>query len=404
MHSREILNIVEQKVQEGQILEFKGDPPYVPGDVGRREILKDVTGLANAEGGTLLLGISQDSAGRASGVCGVADADAVVGRIRDTLLGNLKPRSLKVAIDVVLVTGKPVIVVKVPKAAPHVARYEEDGKPIYKRRHADRVRDMSHEELEELIGHDKARSESRENAIKTRLQSLRASTSKAVGTQYAYALYCATTDGLSGVQLANRSSAVDTVIQCLRHPRTNVERLMTGDWGAHPSANGGLAYEAPWFRRKLSLDIFDGAVIRHIATGPEAFYGSIPNWEGTLPLHPFLLAGRALVFFKTASEVLSALAYQGRRTIALDLFCMNGAKLVAGNLGSPAYLHAGFGSPMPGTVQAFPQNVLATKPVCCDPNVDPLVAASFLVRQIYISFGFREDHIAFWKDGRLSLS
>ena len=59
--------LVENQVPEGPHLEYK-ELPYSNRRQDRREMLRDVTALANSSGGYLIVGIREDNCGRAAKV------------------------------------------------------------------------------------------------------------------------------------------------------------------------------------------------------------------------------------------------------------------------------------------------------------------------------------------------
>lgn len=62
--------LVDSQVQEGIDLEYKSEL-YGGGDEERRELLRDVVSMANAQGGLILLGITEDGEGIPMGLVGV---------------------------------------------------------------------------------------------------------------------------------------------------------------------------------------------------------------------------------------------------------------------------------------------------------------------------------------------
>ena len=64
--------LVENEVQETQTLEFKRDV-YPTNDDGKREMLRDISAMANSYGGDILLGVDESEDGVASQVVGVAE-------------------------------------------------------------------------------------------------------------------------------------------------------------------------------------------------------------------------------------------------------------------------------------------------------------------------------------------
>ena len=111
--------LLSQKASEDQWLEFKREP-YVP--VKRLEMLKDITALANAEGGYLLIGAAEEDSTITS-LCSVPDAQRHADDMLKSCLQNIRPRIE--GLEIAVVRGpaeEDVIVVRVPSSAnrPHM--------------------------------------------------------------------------------------------------------------------------------------------------------------------------------------------------------------------------------------------------------------------------------------------
>ena len=55
----DLMQLIEDRRPEDRYLDYKRDP-YGKTDADKRELLKDVVGLANASGGVILIGIEED--------------------------------------------------------------------------------------------------------------------------------------------------------------------------------------------------------------------------------------------------------------------------------------------------------------------------------------------------------
>jgi hypothetical protein len=106
---------------ESATLEFKRELPAVAPD-GRREFIKDVAALANADGGDIVFGVV-DADGRAQTLAPIAteSADAAMRRLRQTLDTGLEPRLPGPQFRHVDVQGGYVLIVRVPASylGPH---------------------------------------------------------------------------------------------------------------------------------------------------------------------------------------------------------------------------------------------------------------------------------------------
>lgn len=123
--------VTEGKREDAQ-LEFKLTLP-AGNDDGKREFLKDVTAMANSQGGDIIYGIREeranpDDAGKAAEVVGIAgvSADATKLWMHELLNSSVEERLAGIAIrDVSLAAGGFALVVRVPRSwnSPHVVRH-----------------------------------------------------------------------------------------------------------------------------------------------------------------------------------------------------------------------------------------------------------------------------------------
>jgi hypothetical protein len=113
----DISELVTAGTTEGIALEFK-ETSYGNGDSDKRELLKDVSAFANANGGHLVIGI-KETGGVASDVCGirVADIDAEVRRLDQIVRSGLEPRIPACRFRAVaLIGGSHAIVVRIGRS------------------------------------------------------------------------------------------------------------------------------------------------------------------------------------------------------------------------------------------------------------------------------------------------
>ena len=120
-----LLQLVKEQVQEGDTLEYKS-AMYGQSDEEKREMLRDITSLANHHGGYLIIGISEDEDGTAVSVDGI-EPDSHVDRIRSSCLHNIDKRIMGLEIeDVTLGSKKIVVIISVPESinAPHMVTFK----------------------------------------------------------------------------------------------------------------------------------------------------------------------------------------------------------------------------------------------------------------------------------------
>lgn len=86
---RSVEQLVELKVSESTVLEYKREVD-LSGTSARRELLKDLTGMANGGGGSIIYGVEEDGHGSASRVVALA-TQSVVGQMRHIVQAGVQP-------------------------------------------------------------------------------------------------------------------------------------------------------------------------------------------------------------------------------------------------------------------------------------------------------------------------
>lgn len=135
------------KVPESATLDFKRELAP-PGESGRVEFLKDVSALANSEGGDLVYGVDEleGGAGEVAPIVGVT-ADDAERRFRQ-MLDTLEPRIQGVQVRAVPVDAGFVLVVRVPASfdGPHAIKINGTNRRFVMR-NGTTTSDMSYEQL-----------------------------------------------------------------------------------------------------------------------------------------------------------------------------------------------------------------------------------------------------------------
>lgn len=123
--------LIRNRVSESRRLEFKRDH-YGRKDEDKKEFAADVSAMANAQGGDLIIGISEEN-GVASELTGIAatDPDALILAITESLRSSIEPPIPE--IRVVWIEKSPrhgVIIVRVPRSwsAPHRVTVAKDSR------------------------------------------------------------------------------------------------------------------------------------------------------------------------------------------------------------------------------------------------------------------------------------
>jgi len=122
---QDIENLIEQGVVEYQNLEYKREV-WGGSDSNKKEMLKDVTSMANKYGGNIIIGIEEDGeTGKANAVCNIPNAEQERDRVLSTLITSVQPRIPSVKIKVVGDDIK-VILISIPNSfkKPHLITFQ----------------------------------------------------------------------------------------------------------------------------------------------------------------------------------------------------------------------------------------------------------------------------------------
>lgn len=146
-----IKRLVENSIEEGQSLEFKAMLPD-RSDRGKAELLKDVVGLANADGGSIIYGI-EEKAGAAHRLAGLVceDVDLEQRRILQILESQIEPPISNIRIDWIDVEGAKICSLFVPNSLSKPHRYTQNGHSKFVVRNHTHVSEMSYSQIEDTF-------------------------------------------------------------------------------------------------------------------------------------------------------------------------------------------------------------------------------------------------------------
>lgn len=151
--SEDALRLVcEQKWQESESLDFKRELP-AKDDRGRREFLKDVCALANAFGGDLLFGISEQE-GAASELAPLEgeNSDAAILRLGQLVDSGVEPRLPGLQFHVIPLSRGFALIVRVPASFDGPHRYLVNDACRFVLRSGRHTVDMSYAQLRTAFG------------------------------------------------------------------------------------------------------------------------------------------------------------------------------------------------------------------------------------------------------------
>lgn len=143
--------LVDAQVPEGLRLDFKLTI-YGKSDSDKRELLKDVSALANSHGGHIIIGI-EEAEGAATQVVGIEeDSDAEILRMEQIIRNGLEPAISGIRMrPIPLDSGKKVLLLRIPKSWNPPHRVVAQGVNRFYLRHSAGVHEPSIEELRALF-------------------------------------------------------------------------------------------------------------------------------------------------------------------------------------------------------------------------------------------------------------
>ncbi len=153
--NEDLLALVDVGAPEGLRLEFKAGP-YGRTDADKRELLKDVTAMANSQGGHIILGISEQE-GTANSLDGFdIDCDAEILRMEQILRNAVEPTIPGVRIrQIQIEENLKAVIIRIPRSwnLPH--RVTAQGINRFYIRHSAGVHEPSIEELRTMFNQSK---------------------------------------------------------------------------------------------------------------------------------------------------------------------------------------------------------------------------------------------------------
>ena len=122
---QDLQRLVDEQVQERDTLEYKSTM-YGNADDDKREMLKDISSIANHRGGYLIIGVEADDEGIPTRLEGI-ERGSHAERIQGSCLDNADKRILGLDVrDVQLSSGKVSVIVSIPESvnAPHMVTFK----------------------------------------------------------------------------------------------------------------------------------------------------------------------------------------------------------------------------------------------------------------------------------------
>ena len=120
--SSDITDLIKNKYDERQSIEYKKEM-YGRSDSDKRELLRDVSSIANAFGGYLIIGLDTDKDSVPVGTVSIPDAEVECHRIEQVCLASIEPRIPGLRMRVIrLDSGEDIIIIIIPRSIkkPHM--------------------------------------------------------------------------------------------------------------------------------------------------------------------------------------------------------------------------------------------------------------------------------------------
>jgi hypothetical protein len=140
--------LVNDSVYEDVTLEYKQEM-YTPTDKGRKEMLRDISAMANSRGGYLLIGITEKS-DVAVELAGIEEAETAAERLLASAVSGIEDRINGLATRIIpLDNGRSILAVGIPAStrAPHMVTFQ--GENRFWIRHGAQKMAMTVEEIRE---------------------------------------------------------------------------------------------------------------------------------------------------------------------------------------------------------------------------------------------------------------
>lgn len=147
---QDVQELKEMQVQERDTVEYKRDM-YGDSDDEKREMLKDITSIANHRGGYIIIGIEESDEGIPTNIVGIEPSNHAE-RITGSCLTNIDRRIVGLAVeDISLSNGRVVVVISIPESlnAPHMVTYR--GLNQFWKRHGRQKDKMTIDEIGEAF-------------------------------------------------------------------------------------------------------------------------------------------------------------------------------------------------------------------------------------------------------------
>ena len=416
----EIRKLVDEKIAEDRNLDFK-ERPYDASDRGRAEVIKDITAFLNADGGYLIIGISEDGSRRADHFVSVTDPESVRRSILDRCLQCIDPRPPHLNIACKTVDENRVVIIHVPESdrKPHCGRPDAEHHYFW-RRYEDGNKLMTTAEIRECLEGDRVHRELDElrremehlrhervleremnlDVDETEVLKLQSADAflkhvdnrfiQDIGSRACYRIFACPTN-LSQVNLYEKIPDLRTLLANPPELRMHGWDLKTNN-APRVTSIGVQSWDDLYRRVSIFLN---GYVEFRTPADDESFYW---GQEGNpKPVNPRAIIEPAVCFAMLAQEVFRLAGYQGQVRFGIGLFNIGGMYLLPYADHTIGYRMSGYRLGQPDGPQPFPEKSLKAELDICASNLPDDVAWR-LVTHVYYRFGYTDEMIPFFDD------
>ncbi len=377
--------LVQQRTTENQSLEFK-QVPWTRDDEGGREMLRDITSMANAYGGYIIIGVGEETDGTAKEIATINDAETERDRITSLCLASVEPRIADLKINCLNKEGRTVIIIYVSSSlrAPYLITYK--GLYQFWNRHDRQKSKMSVEEVRDQFLKNYNITENTERFLDKRNQLIL----KSLGNE--------ATLILKAVPIDTRTEFVDIKDQELREKMLNQTNGRVHGWTlkfssslpVEPSFYGLKVGGEPDFRKlELHRNGYLEAVIRRELTRTENINENGVSIE-TKFLYPLAVIEYIYSFLQKLKEISNHINYTGQYSISVGLYKISEFPLLKHHYNG---LHSLYYR------NNYPGDSLELGLFSFD-VIDPDKISKFLADRIWQSFGFEEAPL--FKNGKFT--
>lgn len=370
----DLQRLIAEGVTEGQGIEFKRDV-WGRGDEDIREMLRDISSMANAYGGYMLVGIDEDAEGRAAAIHTVPNLSEERDRIFGSCIANLQPRII--GLDIREVDG--VLVIKIPNSLNlHQITYK--GLYQFWVRHDRQKTKMSVDEIKEAFLRNASGLKQSNKLTEDRLRAVQA---RGVSTL----LITATPLRLESELFEINNQPLRGLLQDLPGGRYGGWDFNTMSFQTRPSLNG-LTLGDP--RLGFQLELYRNGYFEARITLQESRHYKVATTGQEVPEGTKILWGAAVVeytynFLRRLKAIMNILGYAGPYAISLNL------------LNIPTFALAKFRSnAIFGEYQQWDDQHVPIGPLVYE-SINPGVIAKELCDRFWQAFGFEGE--PYFQDG-----